>query len=546
MRRKLVVWTIAATLSLALVSLGPVTSLFASSTQKRGKTVLPPRVYGQPLSLGLKPAQTLQPDRLYEGMVAGKHSSCSDSYDGPASMLVTPFEFEGQTYLFGFLRQGEDIGDDPTPYLVSALVAADGSVQGAAVSTQGIDDELPEIGSFLFAGAVTGTITEQTASLQMTGFGIDANDPAGFCEINTIYTANRVQDTGSSDLSVTATSTTTTVSAGSTLTYELRVRNNGPDPAPIVILRNVLPQNTSFSSVDIEGSGFVDGSPGESGEVRCILGKMASGETRTVRLTLNVLASPGETVTNSATVSSPAGDPNTNNNSISANIEVKGGGVVLLVWDQTPPTEQEPVAPPTNLRVQPASASDDSIQAQKEMAEFFGRGISMRNQTRLAAVNPSQQGCLLTAYNIYISLTPQVQLIPANLWRSVPPGSLQATVPAAPAGTFYVVTAVWNCGGVEMESRPSNEVGLPAGPTVDKVKVSAKIKANGTGFQTSSQVFIDGVGFARSPVVSPGKLVQKGSLSDGRTIQQAAPSGSTVLLSFRNGDGGIGTFSVRR
>jgi hypothetical protein len=111
---------------------------------------------------------------------------------------------------------------------------------------------------------------------------------------------------------------------------------------------------------------------------------------------------------------------------------------------------------------------------------------------------------------------------------------------AAPAGSFYVLTNVWKCGDVEVESGRSNEASSGApGPVVRKVIVGAKLKVKGSGFTDVVQVFIDDVGFRKQAVVNNGvALTQKGVLTDGRSIAEAMPVGRTVILKLVNSDTG--------
>ena len=89
------------------------------------------------------------------------------------------------------------------------------------------------------------------------------------------------------------------------------------------------------------------------------------------------------------------------------------------------------------------------------------------------------------------------------------------------------------------------EVTLPAR---DFVKVGGKLKANGSEFTDSVEVFVDGVAFARPASVSSdnGLVVQKGPLVDGRFLTDVLTPGKTVLISFRNSTGGIGAFSYTK
>jgi hypothetical protein len=142
-----------------------------------------------------------------------------------------------------------------------------------------------------------------------------------------------------------------------------------------------------------------------------------------------------------------------------------------------------------------------------------------------------------------------VQTIPANLWVALPP-TTNTSVPVAPGGTFYAVTTLWNCGGNIVESGltgsdGSNQTGVPAPPTVMSVRVGGKVRATGAGFTDSVAVFLEGVAFTKAASVRNDNtlLIQKGTLVDGRSVSDVLLQGKTVLMSFRNSNGGIGAFA---
>jgi hypothetical protein len=138
----------------------------------------------------------------------------------------------------------------------------------------------------------------------------------------------------------------------------------------------------------------------------------------------------------------------------------------------------------------------------------------------------------LLGFNVYASSQPNVQPTPANLFTTISPTHTTADVSGAPAGSFFVVTGVYDSG----ESPPSNEVGGPL-PTITSVKVSAsKITVTGTGFASGSTVALAGF-----PFTSPAKLkknntkvIQKGPLVIGQTVGEflATFDAGTTLLVF--------------
>jgi hypothetical protein len=158
----------------------------------------------------------------------------------------------------------------------------------------------------------------------------------------------------------------------------------------------------------------------------------------------------------------------------------------------------------------------------------------------------TQDSCTLIRINIYTSTSSPVQPIPANFFVAVAPADLQATLAAAPGGTFYVITNVWKCGDTIIESGVSNQASVPAGPTVTSLKITGKIKGLGSDFANGVQVFINGVGFVKQAVLADSTLViQKGPLTDGNAITDLGTSGA-VLVTFRNPDGGLGSITFKR
>jgi len=159
-------------------------------------------------------------------------------------------------------------------------------------------------------------------------------DPDVWFELETAPVVN------DADLSVSKSDAPDPAVAGEPLTYTLDVDNNGPDIALDVVVTDTLPAGVSF----------VSGSPGCSASgsiVTCELGNLASGDSRT--LTINVLiaadlvhnAGSPTTITNNASVTGVANDPDPSNNADSETTSVVA--VADLAIDSftvlAPPTE---------------------------------------------------------------------------------------------------------------------------------------------------------------------------------------------------------------
>jgi FG-GAP-like repeat len=88
---------------------------------------------------------------------------------------------------------------------------------------------------------------------------------------------------------------------------------------------------------------------------------------------------------------------------------------------------------------------------------------------------------------------------------------------------------------------------LQQGPRVLSVTVLSTITVVGSGFSKEVAVFIDGIGFNNPAVVRHDRrVVQKGKLTNGQSIEQAVPAGKTVKIKLRNSDGGETEVAFRR
>ncbi|MGH9822977.1 MAG: BACON domain-containing protein, partial [Blastocatellia bacterium] len=348
-----------------------------------------------------------------------------------------------------------------------------------------------------------------TSAATGTGNGVisfvAASNAGGGARTGTISVADQtfiVDQAGPSDqadLSVSVTASPQPVAAGNQLTYTTVVTNAGPDKATGVTLTEAVPDGASFSSVKSVGVTAAPG-PGQTGTVSCSLGAIQSGKSATVSLVVDVLASPGNTLTLTAQAQSLASDPVPANNSATNATQILGGGIVSLSWTPAQSTDADPTPAPTAVTVGIAKDSQPAVERLRHPA-----ADSAAEKQRATVVAPEGSACSLTGFNVYISSATPVQITPANLWETVPP-STTATVPVGPSGSFYVVTTLWNCGGSIIESdggvtSSGTDAGVPAGPVIDSVIIGNKMKASGTGFGSPVQVFIDGVTFVKPSVL---------------------------------------------
>jgi uncharacterized repeat protein (TIGR01451 family) len=421
------------------------------------------------------------------------------------------------------------------PISLSGTVDASGRLQGT------YDDGLPQSVPGLtitqtFTGQVDTTAVPKTIAMNLTDT-ITSTDPDQTVSCTATYNFQGTALTAggaSADLSITGSAFPTPVAAGNRITYSLTVTNAGPDDATNTMAVNRAPAGTAIVAA-ASSQGQCVTTPGSA---ICSLGTIAHGGTATITVTANLVsAEPGATLVDSPNVSSSLFDSNFANNSTTISTPIVGGAIIKLVWDQPPPTASNPTPAPHNLRVELAGPPSSTTTANSERAACYGCASQ-----RIAP----QDTCTIIRVNIYISDSAPVQPIPVNLFVAVAPADSAAAVDSRPGGSFYVITNVWQCGDTIIESGVSNQASVPAGPTVTNLKVAGKLKGLGSGFVDGVQVFVNGVGFVKQAVTADSTLViQKGALTDGTAITDLGTAGS-VLVTFKNPDGGLGSFTFKR
>lgn len=130
----------------------------------------------------------------------------------------------------------------------------------------------------------------------------------------------------SADVSVSKGLISSSASSGHQILYSIQVSNRGPSDAAAVTLLDGVPANTTFHSLgQLAGPTFNCTNPnaGEVGTTNCTITSLARGETATFVATYVVgTVANGTVISNSASVSSTTPDPNTENNSSTANATV--------------------------------------------------------------------------------------------------------------------------------------------------------------------------------------------------------------------------------
>jgi uncharacterized repeat protein (TIGR01451 family) len=229
--------------------------------------------------------------------------------------------------------------DNPDPVDSGATLAYTVVVTNNGPSTATgvvMTDTLPAGVSFTSASTTTGTVGAAgnivTANLGTLASGASAtilinvtvdDDTLGSILNNAVVTANETELNLANntvneptlvnplvDVSVVKSDDVDPVSAGSQLTYTLLVANSGPSTATGVTLTDVLPAGVSFSS----GS-TTQGSITESmGTITATLGTLASGESETITIVVDVAGTTSGTILNTASVTTNEPDSNLANN----------------------------------------------------------------------------------------------------------------------------------------------------------------------------------------------------------------------------------------
>jgi len=127
------------------------------------------------------------------------------------------------------------------------------------------------------------------------------------------------------DLILSQTSDKTSVKQGDLLTYTVRVRNLGPETAPNAVLINELSSGVTFVSATSAKGTRTTPPLGETGVVTWYIGDLLDQANETTEIRVTVRVKGKTTVTNKASVSSDAVDPNTANNTASLTVSVVAG-----------------------------------------------------------------------------------------------------------------------------------------------------------------------------------------------------------------------------
>ena len=166
---------------------------------------------------------------------------------------------------------------------------------------------------------VTGETTgKKTDAAKITG---DVHDP----HTGNNHASATAQVIARADLAITDSASPTRLEVGQKFTYTLVVTNRGPDTDGKVRLTDRLPQGVKFVGADLPGAGRCIDS---GGTIKCSLGTMTKGFSRTVKVTVRAVTVGRKT--DAAHVTGQVRDPNLKNNHAHASARVLAGPTVSI------------------------------------------------------------------------------------------------------------------------------------------------------------------------------------------------------------------------
>ncbi|MFZ0759792.1 MAG: C25 family cysteine peptidase [Candidatus Sulfotelmatobacter sp.] len=177
------------------------------------------------------------------------------------------------------------------------------------------------------AGTAAGTIITDTATASSSTPDTNFSDNSATVTIG-------VATAGQADLSVTNSASPNPVTAGQKITYSQTVSNGGPGSASTITLTETLPANTTFVSL----TGPAGWTCTTAVPYTCTIASLAANATANFIFVVqtNTTVASGSTVADTVSVASATSDPNSGNNTASANVQV-ANSADLSVTDSPSP-----------------------------------------------------------------------------------------------------------------------------------------------------------------------------------------------------------------
>jgi len=296
----------------------------------------------------------------------------------------------------------------------------------------------------------------------------------------------------SADMSVTNAAAPNPVAAGGFITYTQVVTNNGPSAADNATLVDPIPANAGLSSITAP-PGWSCITPGGPGSVVCTNSNMAGGTSGTFTLVMKVNSgvANGTVITQTASVSSSASDPNTANNMATANTVVgTTAGAELTVSNVASPT--------------PVQAGNNITYTQ------------VVTNTGSAATTTASFTEGTPANTTFVSITPP----PGWTCPSPPPVSCTNTTGVA-AGSSAMFTVVYTVNS-----------GTTSGTTIsDTATVNAGNQAFGANSATATDLVATGTqaDLVLSTVGTPASLIAGNNITYTQTVTNNGPAAGSAV-----------------
>jgi uncharacterized repeat protein (TIGR01451 family) len=146
------------------------------------------------------------------------------------------------------------------------------------------------------------------------------------------------------------------------IAYDIRIQNNGPDPAANVTVNDPAPSGVVFDSVAQQPSQGSCSIQSSGALLSCVVGTLAAGQSVAVRV--NATVSVTGTITNTGTTTTDTPDTNPSNNTASAQ--------TLVVAPVTPPTPKPKPEP------KPAPEICNTVDVTPKMVKANGKTQTIR------------------------------------------------------------------------------------------------------------------------------------------------------------------------
>ena len=210
----------------------------------------------------------------------------------------------------------------PAGTLFSSISAPGWSCSTPAVGSNGVVSCTNTLapgasGTITINVTIDSAVTAGTLISNSVNITSDAIDDAGANnDASAGFTAQQI-----SNLDITKNAAPDPVLAGATITYTIDYGASGPSVAPNAVMNDILPAQTTFASI-VAPAGWTCTTPivGVNGTVNCTNPSLASGETGTFTLIVNVDPGlpAGTTISNTATISGDVVEDTTDNSSTDA------------------------------------------------------------------------------------------------------------------------------------------------------------------------------------------------------------------------------------